>query len=107
MHNTAERVNRVQLRAKELHKTSVKRQIAGLGLLSGILVFFLFGAVYALTGELKGGILPSLCGAMLLYENAGGYVLAAVLSFAAAVVITVFCIRHRQKVTKKDDNRGR
>ena len=30
-------------------------------------------------------------GAMLLREDAGGYVLVAVVSFAAAVVVTVFC----------------
>lgn len=107
MHNTVDRVRRVQLRAEELHKKREKRQIAGLAFLSGMLVFFLFGAVYALTGELKGGILPGLYGAMLLCENAGGYVLAAVISFAAAVVVTVFCIRYRQKLTKKENNHER
>ena len=40
-------------------------------------------------------------GAMLLYENAGGYVLVGVAAFAAAVVITVACIRYREKNTRK------
>ena len=35
-------------------------------------------------------------GAMLLREDAGGYVLVAVVSFAAAVVVTVFCTRLRK-----------
>ena len=47
-------------------------------------------------------------GAMLLREDAGGYVLVAVVSFAAAVVVTVFCTRLRknnkqQEQTKEDE----
>ncbi|MBR3227219.1 MAG: hypothetical protein IKF68_01610 [Erysipelotrichaceae bacterium] len=37
-----------------------------------------------------------LSGSSLLEESAGGYVLVAVLSFAAAVCITVYCIRKKQ-----------
>ena len=47
-------------------------------------------------------------GAMLLREDVGGYVLVAVVSFAAAVVVTVFCTRLRknnkqQEQTKEDE----
>ena len=47
-------------------------------------------------------------GAMLLREDAGGYVLVTVVSFAAAVVVTVFCARLRknnkqEKQTKEDE----
>ena len=47
-------------------------------------------------------------GAMLLREDAGGYVLVAGVSFAAAVVVTVFCTRLRknnkqEKQTKEDE----
>ena len=40
-------------------------------------------------------------GAMLLREDAGGYVLVAVVSFAAAVVITALCFRLRSKENRK------
>ena len=45
---------------------------------------------------------------MLLREDVGGYVLVAVVSFAAAVVVTVFCTRLRknnkqQEQTKADE----
>ena len=36
-------------------------------------------------------------GSSLLASEAGGYVLVGVLSFAAAVVITVFCMKLRSK----------
>ena len=42
-------------------------------------------------------------GAMLLREDAGGYVLVAVVSFAAAVVITALCFRLRNRETQKKD----
>ena len=40
-------------------------------------------------------------GAMLLREDAGGYVLVAVVSFAAAVAITVLCFRLRNRENQK------
>ena len=40
-------------------------------------------------------------GAMLLREDAGGYVLVAVVSFAAAVVITALCFRLRIRENQK------
>ena len=40
-------------------------------------------------------------GAMLLREDAGGYVLVAVASFAAAAVITALCFRLRNRENQK------
>ena len=40
---------------------------------------------------------------MLLREDAGGYVLVAVVSFAAAAAITALCIRLRSRENQKKD----
>ena len=40
-------------------------------------------------------------GAMLLRQDAGGYVLVAVVSFAAAAAITALCIRLRSREKQK------
>ena len=40
-------------------------------------------------------------GTMLLREDAGGYVLVAVVSFAAAAVITALCFRLRKRENQK------
>ncbi len=45
-------------------------------------------------------------GAMLLREDAGGYVLVAVVSFAAAAVITALCIRLRIREKQKKAGRA-
>ena len=44
-------------------------------------------------------------GAMLLREDAGGYVLVAVVSFAAAAVITALCFRLRNRENQKKTGR--
>ena len=46
-------------------------------------------------------------GAMLLREDAGGYVLVAVVSFAAAVVITALCFRLKSKENQRKDGTGK
>lgn len=42
-------------------------------------------------------------GAMLLRKDAGGYVLVAVVSFAAAAAITALCFRLRNRENRKKD----
>ena len=42
-------------------------------------------------------------GAMLLREDAGGYVLVGVVSFAAAAAITALCFRLRNRENRKKD----
>ena len=42
-------------------------------------------------------------GAMLLREDAGGYVLVAVVSFAAAAAITALCFRLRNRENRRKD----
>ena len=46
-------------------------------------------------------------GAMLLREDAGGYVLVAVLSFAAAAAITALCFRLRIRENQKKGGTGK
>ena len=46
-------------------------------------------------------------GAMLLREDAGGYVLVAVVSFAAAAAITALCFRLRIRENQKKDGTGK
>ena len=46
-------------------------------------------------------------GAMLLRQDAGGYVLVAVVSFAAAAVITALCFQLRKRENQKKDGTGK
>ena len=46
-------------------------------------------------------------GAMLLREDAGGYVLVGVVSFAAAAAITALCFRLKSKENQRKDGTGK
>lgn len=46
-------------------------------------------------------------GAMLLREDAGGYVLVGVVSFAAAAAITALCFRLRSRENRRKDGTGK
>ena len=68
----------------------------------------LFAALMQAVGTLIGQgqtAAQGVFGAMLLREDAGGYVLVAVVSFAAAAAITALCFRLRNRENQKKTGR--
>ena len=100
MRGNAERVRLARRRAAVLERRLERYGIGALGAASCALFAALMSALGAVTG-LDSATAIGTGGAMLLYENAGGYVLGGVAAFAAAVVITVACIRYREKNMRK------
>lgn len=99
MHDTAERIRRVELRVEELRCEEEKRLIGGLFGLCVMLSTFLLGII----GNMVGGgqcIVTGLYGSMLMYDDVGSHVLVGVISFSVAVAITVICIRRKEKNKK-------
>ena len=100
MYDTAKRVALVKQRVRE---NTRRRQRRGLYELSAACML-LFAALMQTAGTVVGPGQPEawgVFGAMLLREDAGGYVLVAVVSFAAAAVITVLCFRLRSRKNQK------
>ena len=100
MYDTARRVGLVKKRVRENTRRRQRRGIYGLSATCMLLFAVLMQAV----GMVAGPGQPEawgVFGAMLLREDAGGYVLVAVVSFAAAVVITVLCFRLRSKENRR------
>ena len=96
MYDTARRVTLVKQRVRE--NTRRKRQRGIYGLSAACML--LFAALMQAAGTVVGPGQPEawgVFGAMLLREDAGGYVLVAVVAFAAAVVITALCFHLRKK----------
>ena len=96
MYDTARRVELVK---RQIRKNTRRRQKRGIGRLSAVCML-LFAALMQAAGTVVGPGQPEawgVFGAMLLREDAGGYVLVAVVSFAAAVVITALCFHLRKK----------
>ena len=102
MYDTARRVALVKQRVRKNPRRKRQRGIYGL---SGACML-LCAALMQAAGTVVGPGQPEawgVFGAMLLREDAGGYVLVAVVSFAAAAAITALCIRLRNRETQKKD----
>jgi putative copper export protein len=96
MYDTAKRVALVKQRVRENTRRRQRREAISLS----AACMLLFAVLTQAAGIVVGPGQPEAWGAfgaMLLREDAGGYVLVAVVSFAAAVVITVLCFHLRKK----------
>ena len=107
MYDTAKRVALVKQRVRENTRRRQRRGIYGLSAACMLLFAVLMQAAGTAVGPGQTAAW-GVFGAMLLRKDAGGYVLVAVVSFAAAAAITVFCTRLRknnkqQEQTKEDE----
>ena len=102
MYDTARRVALVKQRVQENTRRRQRRGIYGLSAACVLLFAVLMQAVDTVVGPGQPEAWGSF-GAMLLREDAGGYVLVAVVSFAAAAAITALCIRLRIRENQKKD----
>ena len=106
MYDTARRVALVKQRVRENTRRRQRRGIYGLSAACMLLFAVLTQAAGTVVAPGQTATWGSF-GAMLLREDAGGYVLVAVVSFAAAVVITALCIRLRNRENQKKDGTGK
>ena len=102
MYDTARRVALVKQRVRENTRRRQRRGIYGLSAACMLLCAVLTQAANTAVGQGQTAAW-GVFGAMLLREDAGGYVLVAVVSFAAAVVITALCFRLRSKENRRKD----
>ena len=94
---------RVELVKRQIRKNTRRRQKRGIGRLSAVCML-LFAALMQTADRVVGQGQTAAWGgfgAMLLREDAGGYVLVGVVSFAAAAAFTVLCFRLRNRENQK------
>ena len=106
MYDTARRVALVKKRVQEITRWRQRRGIYGLS----TACVLLFAALMQIAGIFIGQgqtAAQGIFGAMLLREDAGGYVLVAVVSFAAAAAITALCFRLRIRENQKKGGTGK
>ena len=101
MYDTARRVALVRQR--------VRRQQHGIYGLSAACMLLFAVLMQAISTVVRPGQTAAwgVFGAMLLREDAGGYVLVAVVSFAAAAAITALCMRFRIRENRKKGGTGK
>ena len=106
MYDTARRVALVKQRVRENTRRRQRREAISLSAACMLLFAVLTqaaGTVVAPGQTATWGVF----GAMLLREDAGGYVLVAVVSFAAAAAITALCFRLRNRENQKKGGTGK
>ena len=102
MYDTARRVALVKQRVRENTRRRQRREVISLSAACILLCAALMQTASTVVGPGQSAA-RGVFGAMLLREDAGGYVLVAVVSFAAAVVITALCFRLRNRENQKKD----
>ena len=102
MYDTARRVALVKQRVRANTRQRQRREVISLSAACILLCAALMQTADTVVGpgqpEAWG-----VFGAMLLREDAGGYVLVAVVSFAAAAAITALCFRLRIRENRRKD----
>ena len=100
MYDTTRRVALVKQRVRETNRRRQRRGIYGLSAMCMLLFAVLTQAANTVIGQGQTAVW-GVFGAMLLRQDAGGYVLVAVVSFAAAAAITALCFRLRNRENQK------
>lgn len=102
MYDTARRVVLVKKRAREIRRRRQRREV---GSLSALCVLLLAALMRTADTVVEPGMAAAQgsFGAMLLREDAGGYVLVGVVAFAAAVLLTAVCMRLRERDKRKEN----
>ena len=105
MYDTARRVALVRQRVRKNTRRRQQHSIYGLSAACMLLFAVLMQAISTVVrpGQTAAW---GVFGAMLLREDAGGYVLVAVVSFAAAAAITALCMRFRIRENRKKGHKA-
>ena len=106
MYDTARRVALVKQRVRENNRRKQRREAISLSAACMLLCAVLTQAANTVIGQGQTAVW-GVFGAMLLREDAGGYVLVAVVSFAAAAAITALCFRLRNRENQKKGGTGK
>lgn len=105
MYDTATRVALVKRRVRENVRRRRRREVGALSAACMLLSAALMQTAGMVVGPGRTHAQGEF-GAMLLREDAGGYVLVGVSCFAAATAITALCFRLRRKEGREDGGTG-
>ncbi|MBQ6478525.1 MAG: hypothetical protein IJI44_04060 [Erysipelotrichaceae bacterium] len=92
MRTSEERIAALHVKARQL---SEKRALKMYGCLSALLFLLLLQVFSRISISFQTIPTDGFTGTSLFGENAGAYVLVAVISFVLAVCITVYCLKRR------------
>ena len=101
MRTNEERIQALHARVTALQQQRERRKTGAIGAASVVLTVCLLFMVFS-GGMNPGGAAGLYSGSTMLFEEAGPYVLIAIVAFMAGVIVTVALIRSRKKETSKN-----
>ena len=97
-----ERVSSLHERMDRRRRTKERRKTAAIGCAAAILATGLLVLIFGGPARI-GGASGEYSGSMMLFDHVGGYVLVGIISFTAAVIITVISMRWKKKQNDRQD----
>ena len=94
---TKERVESLHARMDALRRVRERRKTGLTGAACAVLLLCLVWLIFDGGTAHRGGSAGLYSGATMLFENAGGYVLAAIIAFMAGVLITAALLKKKKK----------
>ena len=107
MKSQQERLEQLHTRAAELKEQKERRTVNALKAVAVMLFVCLAGVMSVFSGLQNAARPENYTGSSLLDSSVGGYVLVAVMAFAAAVVITVICMKRKDRKKRSKHIRRR
>ena len=104
MRTQTERLTQMHKRADEIKRQGERRRMHLWGAVSAALTLLFAGTIAWIFGRGHDMYAAAATASSLLSENAGGYILAALIAFMVGVVVTVLIIRIRRK--RRDRQEG-
>lgn len=101
MRTNEERIARLHERAGEIKKKREKNMLRAMGGVCCVLVLGLAGLITHLGNGQHGITEGGLTGSSLLSDGAGGYVLVAVIAFAAGAAVALAARLYKERNSKK------
>ena len=95
-----ERVASLHARMEARQRERERRKTSALGAACAVLTVCLLALVFGGTASHRGGAAGMYSGAIMLFENAGAYVLTALIAFAVGSLATLLGLRHRERAAR-------
>lgn len=96
VNDNSERIRNVMERAECIRRRNDDKIISRLKFASVTCACMLICCICAFPEHYASGTVSKHCASIMLIDGVGGYVLTAILAFAAATVITAVCIKRRK-----------
>ena len=101
-----ESLRQIETRSRKIRYRKQRRNVGLLATMTVLVLMVSIAVGYSLVGMKEPGSLGSVYGSFILSEEAGGYVIVGVLCFVAAVILTLVCVRYKERNEQKENGKG-